>query len=226
MRSSARDEQGLVGVILTIVIVFALIAVVQLTRTLEAAQQINTRVLDITGSVKGANSNLNTGCDPAKAAGCTNALPVLSETESIVTQIDAAAKPLSGEAGQVLGAANNINTSASAILATASSINGTVHAINNSVGSINANVNTIGSSISGINADVVAIKGPSDSSLNSGVSGINNRADVIIGLVNGIKGDTSAISTLAGGIQGQAHAISCDHVSLLGLNLVPIGPCS
>ena len=41
--------------ILTIVIVFALIAVVELTRTLGGRQTIDTRVMDITGSVKGAD---------------------------------------------------------------------------------------------------------------------------------------------------------------------------
>ncbi len=214
-RPTRRDEKGLVGVILTIVIVFALIAVVQLTRTLEAAQQINTRVLDITGSVKGANSNLNTGCDPAKAAGCSDALPVLSQTEAIVTQINDAAKPLSAQAGQVLTAANSINTSASAILATASSINGTVHAINSSVASIGSNVGSIAGSLNGVNADVSNVK--------QGVADINTRADTIIGLVNGIKGDTGAISATAGGILTQAHGICADKVTVLVLGLIQIG---
>ena len=84
-----------------------------LTRTLEAAQTINTRVMDITGSVKGANSHLNTGCDPTKSAGCTDALPVLSQTETIASQINDAAKPLSGQAAQILNSVNSIDATAS-----------------------------------------------------------------------------------------------------------------
>jgi hypothetical protein len=207
MGSHRRDELGIVGVILTLAIVFALVAVVELTRTLEAAQKINTTVLDITASVSGANSHLNTGC-PSAAPCQTTALPVLAQTEDIAAQINTAAKPLSGQAGQVLDAVNSINTTASAILANASSINSTVHGINSSVNSING-------SIQGVNSDVVAVKGTGG--LGSGVSDIDHRADVIIDLVNGIKGDTGTITVQAGGILTQATLICHDRLTVLGL---------
>ncbi len=222
MGSPKHDERGIVGVILTIVIVFALVAVVELTRTLEAAQQINTRVQDITGSVKGANSHLNTGCDTTKAGSCpTDALPVLSQTETIAAQINDAAKPLSAQAGQILTSVNSINATASQILTTASSINQTVHSIGSAAGSINSSVNSIGASLNGVNADVTNIQ--------QGVAAINNRADVIIGLVNGIKGDTGSINGLAGGILTQATGICKDRLAVLGiplpgLGLLPLGP--
>jgi len=215
MHAPKHDERGLVGVVLTIVIVFALVAVVQLTRTLEAAQQINTTVKDITGSVKGANQHLSTGCDPAKTPTCpAEALPVLSTTEGIVVQINDAAKPLSAQAGQVLNAVNSINTTASAILATASSINGTVHSIGSSAGSINASVNSIGASINGVNSAVTNIQ--------QGVVGINQRADTIISLANGVKRDTGSINSLAGGILGQAQGICGDSLKLLTLQVLKV----
>lgn len=213
-RPSSRDERGIVGVVLTIVIIFALLAVIELTRTLEAAQQINTTVMDITGSVQGANSHLNTGCTQATAttpANCpTTALPVLATTITEVAAIDAAAKPLSGQATQILTSVNSINTTASAILANASSINGTVHSINGLVGSIAASVNGIHSSLNGVNSDVTNVQG--------GVAAINQRADTIIGSVNSIKGDTGTINGQAGSILVQAKAICNAHIlGLVGL---------
>ena len=215
-----RSESGVVGTILTLVIVFALIAVVDLTRTLQAAQDINIRVVNITGSVQGANGHLNTGCNPGQP--CDNSLPVLDQTETIVAQINDAAKPLAGEAGQILTDVQSINATSTEILARATSINGTVHSINNTAISINGSVNAIGASINGINAAVVAIRGApvSGSPFASGIIGINNRADTVIALVNAIKGDTGTIRAQAGGILTQAHSIACDKV--LGLT----GPLS
>jgi hypothetical protein len=225
MATTKRDESGIVGVILTIVIVWALVAVVMLTRTLEAAQQIDTRVVDITASVRGANSHLNTGCNQAQPSTCdAAALPVLSQTEALVKQIDVAAKPLTGQAGQILTDVNSINTSVSSILATAVSINGTVHSIGGLAGSINSTVHSIQGSINGINADVVTIKG--SGGLDSGVTGINNRASLILGVINpvtGIKADTAMIAAQAGAILAQAQGICADHaVSISLLNLVTV----
>lgn len=224
MHRTERDESGVVGVILTLVIVWALVAVVMLTRTLQAAQQIDTRVVDITASVKGINGHLNTGCDPAQPSSCNNqALPVLSQTETIAAQINDAAKPLTGQVGQVLSDVNNVNTTASSILATATSINGTVHSINGLALNIGSSVHSIAGSINGINGDVAAIKG--SGGLDFGVIGINNRASLIIGLVNGIKGDTATITNQAGQILGQAQAICHDQPVKVAGGLLPVtGP--
>ncbi len=196
---------GFVGLMLTLVIVFALVACVELTRTLVAAQAIDHQVTDITGSVKGANKNLNTGCDGTRD--CTNVLPVLSQTATIVAQIDKAATPLTGELDQVVTAVHDINATSAQILTTAGSINSTVRSIHNVAGGINTSVNAIGASVNGISTTASAIR--------VGAAGINTRADTVIGLVNGIKGDTGAINSQAGVILAQAHAISCDKV--LGL---------
>ena len=212
MGSPRRDEQGVVGVILTIVIVWALVAVVMLTRTLEAAQQINTRVIDITASVSGANKHLNTGCNQAQPSTCqATALPVLSQTEDIAKQIDTAAKPLTGQAGQILTSVNSINTSVTSILTTAKDINGTVHSIGGLVGTIGASVGTIHSNLSQVNTGFITVKGTG--AFGPGVSDINHRADVILGLispVNGIKADTATITAQAGAILVQAQDICHD----------------
>ena len=213
-RPSSRDERGIVGVVLTIVIIFALLAVIELTRTLEAAQQINTTVMNITGSVQGANAHLNTGCKTGTSnaeLNCpTDALPVLNTTVGEVAAIDAAAKPLSGEASQILASVNSINTTATAILANASSINGTVHSIGGLAGSINSSVNGIHSSLDSVGSDV--------NNIQAGVALINQNADTVIGTVNGIKGDTSTINGQAGSIKTQATNICNAHIlGLVGL---------
>jgi methyl-accepting chemotaxis protein len=219
MRPTKHDEMGIVGVILTIVIVFALVAVVELTRTLEAAQQIDTRVIDITSSVSGANTHLNTGCLPAQPTTCNAmALPVLSQTVDIVKQIDTAAKPLTGQAGQILTDVNSINTSVSSILTTAQSINGTAKSIGGLAASIGASVNTIHSNLSAVNTDVVAIKGTATPDLALGVNDIDQRVDIVLGLispVNGIKADTATITAQAGAILVQAQHICNDTVTVL-----------
>lgn len=218
-----HNETGIVGIILTLVIVWALVAVLMLTRTLIAAQQIDTRVTDITASVNSIDTHLNTGCNQAQPSTCdSRTLPVLTQTEGIVQQIDAAAKPLAGQAGQVVTDVNSINTTVSSILTTAGSINGTVHSIGSLAGSINTTVHSIQGNINPIYSDVVTIRGSGGFDL--GVSGINNRATTIIGLVNGIKGDTATITTQAGGILSQAQAI-CRDRPVVPLNLVTVaGP--
>jgi methyl-accepting chemotaxis protein len=217
MAMPKRDERGLVGVVLTIVIVWALIAVVMLTRTLVAAQQIQSTVVGIKGSVNGANSHLNTGCNPGQANNtCSStALPVLTQTEALASQINDAAKPLTGQLGQVVTAANSINGTVSQILANATSINGTVHTINASATSIGGSVNQIGASLSGVNSDVINIQ--------QGIVAINAKADTIIAVVQGIKGDTATINGQAGAILVQAQNICGDKLEPLGLGIPGLG---
>lgn len=217
MTPRSHDERGLVGVILTIVIVWALIAVIMLTRTLTAAQQIQTRVVDITGSVQGANKHLQTGCDPNNLANCPSSeLPVLTQTENIAKQINDAARPLSGQAAQIVTAVGSINTSVTSILQTATSINQTVHSIGGLVGTIGASVNTINASLSGVNSDVATIR--------SIIATINGQAQTIDDLVVAIKGDTGTITGLAGGILTQARNICADHPVKVASVLPVLGP--
>jgi hypothetical protein len=223
MRSRRHDESGIVGVILTVVIVWALVAVVMLTRTLQAAEQIDTRVTDITASVNGINGHLNTGCNTATPSTCdAQALPVLKQTEDLAVQIDTAAKPLTGQAGVILNDVNSINSSVTSILASVLSINGTVHSIGGLATSINGTVHTIQGSINAINADVVAIKG--SGFLGSGVISIDQRLDLALNTISAIKADTDTITTQAGQILGQATQICQRKVTVLA-TIPLIGVC-
>jgi len=212
--SRLRDENGLVGVILTIVIVWALLAVIELTRTTIAAEEINHTVLVITGSVSGANSHLNTGC---VAGNCpTNALPVLATTVSVANQILAEAKPLSAQLAQVKSDTASINTTAASILTTAQSINTTVVSINSLVLSIGASVNSIHNSFVGINSNVTSRITPG--LLQAG----NQQVPTIVADVNVIRSDLDNISSNeAAGILVQATNICHDQpVTLLGAPLL------
>lgn len=225
MRSRRHDESGIVGVILTVVIVWALVAVVMLTRTLQAAEQIDTRVTDITASVNGINGHLNTGCNTASPSSCdAQALPVLKQTEELAKQIDTAAKPLTGQAGQILADVGSINQSVTSILASVLSINGTVHSIGGLATSINGTVHSIQGSINGINSDVITIRGSGAPGVfDSGVSGIDSRLTAALGTINAIRADTDTITTQAGQILVQAQNICHDKVQIIGF--VPVtGP--
>jgi methyl-accepting chemotaxis protein len=216
MRSRRHDESGIVGVILTVVIVWALVAVVMLTRTLQAAEQIDTRVTDITASVNGINGHLNTGCNTAQPSTCNaQALPVLSQTEDLAKQIDTAAKPLTGQAGQILTDVGSINQSVTSILQSVLSINGTVHSIGGLATSINGTVHSIQGSINGINSDVITIKGTGG--FGPGVSDIDHRLDVALSTINAIRADTDIITTQAGQILVQAQDICHDQVRAVGI---------
>ena len=214
-----RDESGIVGVILTVVIVWALIAVIELTRTTIAAEQINHTVLNITSSVSSANNHLATGC---AANNCPlDRLPVLVTTISLAQQINTAAAPLTGQLNQVISDTHSINSTVTSILQNANSINNTVQSIHSLVLSIGGSVGSINSELSGVNADVQEL----GTGGNLSTQAIDRRLDVVIGLAQGIKSDTSTINGEAGNILTQAQGICADKAKLLGIGLV--GPiCS
>ena len=88
IRSAASREAGLAGIALVIVIAWALAAVMMLTGTLIAAQQIDDRVATILGEVSPIDDDL----DSVKLA---------QETDRIAKDILTAAEPLSGQLDQV-----------------------------------------------------------------------------------------------------------------------------
>ena len=90
------DEGGLAGKILVGVVAWALGAVLLLTNTLVAAQQIDTRVDRIRHTVTPIDRNL----DSVKLA---------VETNRIAQEILAAAKPLSGQADQIIQTTGSID---------------------------------------------------------------------------------------------------------------------
>ncbi len=186
-RWGRRGEEGVVGANLVIVIAFALFAVIQLTRTTLAAQQIDDRVEVIEGTVGPIEQDL------------TN-VPKLDETNRIAREILEAARPLTGQAGQILTTARSIDSTVSNILGNASSINGTVRGIRGTVGNL---------------APVVR-------SINDGVATINGQADQVIAVVREIRLDLSNILAEVGRggpaghvrpggktIHGHANSIDC-----------------
>jgi methyl-accepting chemotaxis protein len=216
-----REERGLAGAMLIIVIVWALLAVFLLTRTLISAQQIDDRVVKITREVQPIDVEL----DAVRLAETTNA---------VAKEILTAAKPLSGQLDQVI--ATKIPESAAGILDTAGKINQTVLAINKTVQGINATIGPIGTTVGSINANVASIERNVDSieanalsinrnareilgdtggilntsrSINQGVEDINKRADVVIVLVRAIRSNTQDVSNVVPSIDEHANEIDC-----------------
>lgn len=172
-----RDEGGIVAINLVLFLGFALYAVVQLTRTTLAAQQIDERVITITKEVRPIDQNLNE-------------VPKLDLTNDVAANIKTAADPLSPDAQQIIDAAKSIDATVDGINATANTINGTVKAIAGNVGSISGSVRTIGGNATTLQSTVHGIR--------QDVVDINHRVDVIINLANAIRGDLSNVNSVVG----------------------------
>jgi methyl-accepting chemotaxis protein len=176
-RLRRRDEGGIVAVNLVLFLAFALYAVVQLTRTTLAAQQIDERVVVITKEVRPIDQNLNE-------------VPKLDLTNETAAKIKTAADPLSPSAQQIIDAAKDIDGTVSDINANAETINGTVKAIAGNVGSISGSVRTIGGNAATLQGTVRGIR--------QDVVDINHRVDVIINLANAIHGDLTNVNSVVG----------------------------
>lgn len=205
-----RDESGLAGTILVIVIAWALAAVLMLTGTLIAARQIDDRVAFITGEVGEIKSD-------------TRLVELTNDTVRSTDEILTSAEPLSGQLDQVNASANSIDGTVDDILATADSINGTVLDINGRVSELEPIVFQINDRASSIGASVDSINGSAGgilANVNSIRAGLNEgaapKAVQIVDLVRGIKGDTGTIRQLVSSgepgnlaIRGHANSIDC-----------------
>ncbi len=180
-----RDEGGIVAINLVLFLGFALYAVVQLTRTTLAAQQIDERVVVITKEVGPIDQNLNE-------------VPKLDLTNETAAKIRVAADPLSGEAQNIINTAKSIDGTVVDILANAQTINGTVKDIAGNVGSISASVRTIGNNAGPLTSTVNEIRGVSGGQFGTGVAAINRRVDVVIGLAGSIRGDLGNVNGVVG----------------------------
>jgi methyl-accepting chemotaxis protein len=193
-------DDGVIATHMAITVAFALFAVTQLTRTTVAAQEIDTRVSDIVGSVDDIDEE-------------TKPVAVLDETGRLTDEILAAAVPLENQTVEINSMAKEINGNVEAILGNANAINGTVNGIGNTVGEINGTVRAINDTAKSINGNAKGILGtlqklqPTVVSINDGVAGINRRADVVIGLSRGIKSDTGNILIEVRRIEANATAI-------------------
>ncbi len=189
-----RAEHGIVGANLVIVIAFALFAVIQLTRTLLAANQIDDRVKVIVGEVQPIDTELD---EVAK----------LDETARMAEEILTAAQPLTGQAGQIVDITASIDRIGSDILSTAGSINGNVSNILGNVGPINGSAKDIRGNLAAILPETQAI--------DAGVAAINRRADVVISRTTPIDEDLTNISRLVDSIAISARGI-CSSPVIVG----------
>ena len=179
LRFRRRDEGGIVAVNLVLFLGFALYAVVQLTRTTLAAQQIDERVVVITREVGPIDQNLNE-------------VPKLDLTNETAAKIRVAADPLTGEAQNIINAAQSIDGTVVDINRNAETINGTVKQIAGNVGSISGSVRTIGGNATPLTATVQDIR--------TGVADINKRVMVVIGLAESIRGDLGNVNGVVGNV--------------------------
>jgi len=185
------------GLVLVIVIFWALAAVLMLTGTLINAREIEDTVEVINGEVS-STDGIDKDLDSVKE---------LEQTRKTVASIRDAAEPLSGQAQQIITAAGAINKSAKSILSTAGSINTTAKSINGTVRSINASVNSIGGSVVQINQRVNSIGG--------NVSTINSRARSIFASVGPAGAtDSSSIKASVTRILSELRIVDSEVVSI------------
>ena len=189
----ARGERGIVGFNLALTIAFALFAVIELSRVVLAATQIDDRVKVIITEV-GPGSNVSRLDETAK----------LNETGRMAEEILAAAQPLSGQAQQVIEAA--------------ASIDNTVTGINNNAGEINSTVRSINSQLSALLPVVQNIHGNDTISATAGgVGAINMRAQAALPVVGGIQSDLSRANILGALVSVDRHAVAICNGQALAL---------
>src|SRR3954452_7759107 len=188
---SRNQEKGIVGFNLAMTIAFALFAVIELSRVVLAAAQIDDRVKVIITEV-GPGSNVAHLDETQK----------LNQTGQMAEDILAAAQPLSGQAQQIIDTARSIDGTVSGILGNATDINGTVHSINTTVSALLPVVRSI----------------HGDDSLSpqtGGVAAINKRAQTALPVVGGIQSDLSRANILGTLVTVDRHAVAiCNGVAL------------
>ena len=194
-----HNQAGVVGFNLALTIAFALFAVIELSRVVLAATQIDDRVKVIITEV-GPGSNVSRLDETQK----------LNETGRMAEEILAAAQPLTGQLEQVVVAARSIDN--------------TVSAINTNAGEINQTVRSINATASALLPVVQTIHG--DESLDvrtGGVAAINKRAATAAPVVAGIQQDLSRANILGMLVSVDRHAVAICNGQALAL----VGPgCS
>ncbi len=175
------------------------------------------QVLDATQSIKATVGSIN------GAANSINA-----DVRSIGSDVNT----VNGSVGTISTKVNAISATVGGIAGTVGSIHSNVGTVSGDVGSINSSAHDIAGNLGGVLSTAQDIKGQQTPGLingtaGNGVSGINGRADQVIGVVgqgqsNTIKGDTAAILGTAGSINHNASAIC--HSNVFQGNIVAIVP--
>jgi len=196
-------QRGLAGLILVVVIAWALAAVLMLTGTLVAAHTIRRQVVVISHVTSKIDHNLR-------------AVTLAGTTATIASRIYRRATPLSGQLARVVVEANQINTTAGSILRHAGSINNRALSINTNARAINANARAINANARAINANVHLIAGNVGSidtrvgSINARVGSINARATSIGARVGGINASVGSIDRSVRSTRGTVGLISAN----------------
>ena len=140
-----RDESGLAGTVLVIVIAWALAAVFLLTRTLVAAHQIDERVAFIT-----------TQTDPI--AEDVDLVRLADDTADIAEEIADGVAPLDDQLGEVVATADDVEGTSTSILATARAIERSAGRIEDHGGSIARTATSIDATAADIEGTAAAIR--------------------------------------------------------------------
>ena len=160
---------SLPGIVLVVVIVWALAAVLMLTGTLVNAREIENTLPLINAQVLPIDEDL----DNVKLA---------EETARLTERIRIAAAPLSDQADRIIVEARKIDRNAASILVTARAINNTATTINETATTINGNVLAINDTVGAINSNVVSIN-QTVNSIGGSVFSINGRVSRVGGNV-------------------------------------------
>jgi hypothetical protein len=195
-----NGEKGVVGFNLALTIAFALFAVIELSRVVLAASQIDDRVKVIITEV-GPGSNVSRLDETQK----------LNETGRM--------------AEEILVAAQNLSARAGTIIETAKSIDGTVSQINQNAAEINTTVKSIDGTTKALLPVVRNINGDNTfSAQNGGVAAINMRAQTALPIVGGIQIDLSRANILGTLVSVDRHAVAiCNGTAV---QLGGLGTCS
>lgn len=215
MRSILSGARGMAGLVLVILIAWALLSVIFLTGTLLAARSIDR-------SVNTAKTGIN---------------PLVEDIGKDAKYIDEARK-IAGVSGQILKAAKPLSGQLTVIERTArtgidpklKSILGQVGDINEVAGSINANVLQIGSTVdsilgsaTSINASVVSINNKvrtilrSAREINASARSILSRGGSILSLVQIIDGKVATANRQADTIDADTKIIDPNVAKILAL---------
>jgi len=207
MRSALNGTRGFAGIMLVLIIVWALAAVLMLTGTIIAASRID----DSVAVIKPEVSDID---------GETELVALAKKTAKTTDKIRDAAEPLTGELVKTLAAAKSIDKTAKSIdgnlrttLARASTINGNVLTIGGTVGRINGNVNTIGSTVQSINRNARSINA-SARSINASARAIDVNTKSINASVRGIRGSGSTILSRVVVIDGRVAQINRNAITV------------
>jgi len=231
-----NTSKGLPQVVLTILIAWALTAVLLLTGTLINAREIDRRVLYIDSQLSPINASTADIALAGKTVGIShNILIAAAPLNAGFVKINNSVIDINNTVQTILSTAQKINTKVKGIGATVAPIHSTVLSINNDVtGSITPKLNTVGGDVGTIHSTVVSIQSRASSILGTArniqslLVTINGDIDSVNSAVSGtndnIKSDFTNINQLVGndgGVMGEqtinAHANSIDCATLFQL---------